>query len=548
MKKICLIGADSPLTRRLTEFWTQDDAIKEIIGPVNGDALETALGGVDAVVYLAGSLGDHGQPPEASVSSACLSACREAGIGCVVVVSSAAIHPPRHGHPGMVGEIAPARADACPISRPWLELEQMAETILGSDAALTILRPAPTAVPGGTDPLSRLLEGKLGNTLPGHDPTVQILSPTDLARAIAAVIAKDRSGLYNVAPAGNIPLRKAMNAAGTFNLPMPGLIQRVTGTRPGVFLDAIKYNFTVCGRKIQDELGFKPLHSSFEAATAFRTKPVEETEPAFDEHGYERRYTDLLRATNFKFLHDLYWRVECTGTEHIPKQGAGILVGVHRGFMPFDGAMCLTQLAKKTGRYPRFLIHPCLVKPAFQADFIRRIGGVIACRENADKLLADGELVGIYPEGIAGAFTLYKDAYRLGNFGRDEYVKIALRNGAPIVPFATVGSAEIYPILGKIHWGWLRRNLEWPFLPVTPTPVPLPSKWHTRYMEPIPIGELYPPETADDPVKVRAIGKDIEQRLLNALEQMRRERKNIFFGSIFDKNKKGQTVPEPGSL
>jgi 1-acyl-sn-glycerol-3-phosphate acyltransferase len=246
-----------------------------------------------------------------------------------------------------------------------------------------------------------------------------------------------------------------------------------------------------------------------------------------------RRGRDL-----FRFLHDLYWRVEVRGLEHVPRAGRVVLAGVHRGFMPFDGVMALHLLAKETGRYPRFLLHPTLLKFPFLFDFMTRLGGVPACRENADRILEREGMVGIYPEGIRGAFTPYRRAYRLGRFGRDEYVRMALRNRAPIVPFVTVGSAEIFPILGRLDWGWWKRLTEWPYFPIAPPfpllPVPLPSKWHTRFLEPLDVAERYGPEDADDPEVVRLLSLEVRQRMADAIAAMLARRRSVFYGSVFD--------------
>jgi 1-acyl-sn-glycerol-3-phosphate acyltransferase len=258
----------------------------------------------------------------------------------------------------------------------------------------------------------------------------------------------------------------------------------------------------------------------------------------FDDFGMSRPYIAAFGRTLFHFLHRHYWRIEVDGLDRVPREGRGMLVGVHRGFMPWDGVMLLHTVVRGVGRYPRFLIHPGLVKFPFLADYMTKLGGIIACQENADHVLGGGQLLGMFPEGIQGAFTLYRDAYRLGKFGRDEYVKMALRHRAPIIPFVTVGSAEIYPILGKIEWRWFRRLTEWPFLPITPTfpllPLPLPSKWHTRFLEPMPLDRRYGPDAAQDAEAVRAISQEVRGRMQEALDELRRRRRSIFFGSIFE--------------
>jgi 1-acyl-sn-glycerol-3-phosphate acyltransferase len=264
----------------------------------------------------------------------------------------------------------------------------------------------------------------------------------------------------------------------------------------------------------------------------------------------DKAYIDAFGRTLFKFLHDRYWRVEVEGLGHLPREGRALLVGVHRGFMPWDAVMTLHLLARELGRYPRFLIHPGLIKFPFLFNFHTKLGGVVACQENADRLLSRDEILAIYPEGIRGAFALYRDAYRLGKFGRDEFVKMALRHGAPIVPFVTVGSAETFPIIGKLNWGWWKRRTEWPFFPLTPTwplaPVPLPSKWHTQFLAPIHVGRRYPPEAADDAGVVREISREVRARMEESIREMLRRRKSIFFGSIFGDADARVEQPEGG--
>jgi 1-acyl-sn-glycerol-3-phosphate acyltransferase len=311
-------------------------------------------------------------------------------------------------------------------------------------------------------------------------------------------------------------------------------------------LEYIRYSWTVSNKKIKDELGFTPAHSSAEALSDFahvksngsRSGRIKSRE--FDDFGMDKDYIAAYGRTLFKFLHDYYWRVEVDGLERVPREGRAVLVGVHRGLMPWDGVMTLHLLARRLGRHPRFLIHPTLIKFPFLFNFMTKLGGIIACQENADYMLERDELLSLYPEGINGAFMFYKDCYKLGKFGRDEFVKMALRNSAPIVPFVTVGSAEIFPIFKKIDWRWWKRYSEWPCLPITPTfpllPVPLPSKWHTQFLAPIHIEKRHPPEAADDPVIVRLISHEVRSRMEEAIEEILSKRKSIFYGTVFNQN------------
>jgi hypothetical protein len=98
-----------------------------------------------------------------------------------------------------------------------------------------------------------------------------------------------------------------------------------------------------------------------------------------------------------------------------------------------------------------------------------------------------------------------------------------------------LGSAETYPIVGKIEWSWWKRKTEWPFFPVTPTlfplcPLPLPSKWRVRFLPPLEVGRDHPPEAARDARLVRQISDRVKSQIETTISDMTSQRKSIFFG------------------
>ncbi len=485
-------------------------------------AVEEPPRGVDVAVYLPRRR--EGRPDLAEAGAFFRAA---AGVPRLVVVSSAAAHVPHHHNLGYVDE-AYRPQGANPIAGAWRELEALAP-----EGKTVILRPAPLAARDAGDLFSDLLSRGAAVMPPGYDPALQFLAPEDLAEAVtlAAERGEGSPGVYNVAPRGAVSARGALRLAGARRVPL--------GWAPGGRSDYLRHNWTVSGRKIERELGFVPRRTSAEAVQAAWGRGGEA--PAFDDFGLDTGYISAYERTLFRFLHDLYWRIEYAGLENVPREGGAVLTGVHRGFMPWDGVMALVGVRRATGRIPRFLIHPCLIKPPFLANYMTKLGGIVACQDNADWVLGRGDLLGMFPEGIHGAFTPYKSAYKLGKFGRDEYVKMALRNGVPLVPFVTVGSAEIYPILGRLDWKWVKRATEWLYLPLAPNfpfpGLPLPSKWHTRFLEPVHVQEQYGPEAADDPAVVRAISREVRSRMQAAIDEMLARRKSIFRGSIFGDNK-----------
>jgi 1-acyl-sn-glycerol-3-phosphate acyltransferase len=101
------------------------------------------------------------------------------------------------------------------------------------------------------------------------------------------------------------------------------------------------------------------------------------------------------------------------------------------------------------------------------APLARKGGNTLACNADAERLLCDGELVGVWPEGFKGIGKPFSERYKLQRFGRGGFVSAALRTGAPIVPCSIVGAEETYPMIGNART--LARLLGLPYLPITPT-------------------------------------------------------------------------------
>lgn len=508
--------------------------------PAGVDA--TAFSRYDAIVYSALPASGPDTAPDVAAARAFCERLASLNLAQLVVISSAAVYSPHHQHTGLLEESVFVASGRSAIGDAWQDVERFADLVGAQSGAAPVVRSVlrPAAVLDRTDYFSRLLTGRIGVTYPGHDPTIQFLSVNDLADAVAAAVRARRGGVWNVAPTAGIPLTAALRLAGVRRLPIGRLAQnaiRAITSQAGLAVSAdqlkyIQYCWTVSGEKIRRELGFVPTRSSADAIVEL-TGRGDAPARRYDDFGMDPDYIRRYCGHLFTFLHDHYWRVEIDGIDVVPKTGRGVLVGVHRGFMPFDGTMALFALVTKRGRIPRFLIHPSLTKFPFLADFMARLGGIMACQENGDYVLRREELLGVFPEGIRGAFTMYNRAYVLGKFGRDEFVRMALRNRAPLYPFVTVGSAEIYPILRRVDWKWFKRYTEWPFLPITAAPFPLPSKWHTRFLPPMHIEEQYPPETAEDPAIVHQISLEVRQRMQAAIDEMLLRRRSIFRGSIF---------------
>jgi 1-acyl-sn-glycerol-3-phosphate acyltransferase len=168
------------------------------------------------------------------------------------------------------------------------------------------------------------------------------------------------------------------------------------------------------------------------------------------------------------------------------------------------------------------------------SSFMRRVGGVVASPYNAMRLLHEGNLVMVFPEGAKGAGKPFANRYQLQRFGRGGFVEIALRTGAPIVPVAVVGSEEIYPKLGESRL--LARLIGAPYVPLTPTfpalgalgAVPLPSRWRIEFCPPIDLSS-YGPEAAENRAQVLELSEGIRETIQQALLDNLVKRGSAFF-------------------
>lgn len=254
---------------------------------------------------------------------------------------------------------------------------------------------------------------------------------------------------------------------------------------------------------------------------------------AVDEFGLDPEFTERVVMPVLRFLATRWFRVEVRGLENVPVEGPALLVSNHAGALPLDALILQSIVFDGLGRHPRMLGADLVFKTPFTHDFARRVGATVACPEDAARLLANGELVSVFPEGFKGLGKLYTERYRLQRFGRGGFVATALRAGVPIVPVSVVGSEEIYPLLSNAPT--LAKALGFPYFPVTPLfpwfgvlgMVPLPSKWIIEFGEPIPT-EQFGADAADDPMEVFELTDRVREQIQQTLYALLLQRGRAF--------------------
>ena len=158
------------------------------------------------------------------------------------------------------------------------------------------------------------------------------------------------------------------------------------------------------------------------------------------------------------------------------------------------------------------------------SEMARKSGATLACNPDAERLLGDGELVGVFPEGFKGIGKPYRDRYKLQRFGRGGFVSAALRTGTPIVPVVDRRRRGDLPDDRQPASRW-PGCWALPYFPVTPTfpwlgplgLVPLPSKWLIEFGEPIPTADFV--DSADDPMVVFNLADQVRETIQQTLLQ-----------------------------
>lgn len=258
---------------------------------------------------------------------------------------------------------------------------------------------------------------------------------------------------------------------------------------------------------------------------------------AVDEFGFDEHLTNAIFLPLLRVLFRSWFRVEVSGIENLPETGAALIVANHAGVLPFDGLMTSVAVHDHhpAHRDLRLLAADLVFDLPMLGQLARKAGHTVACTTDAHRLLANGELTAVFPEGFKGLGKNFKDRYKLQRFGRGGFVSAALRAKAPIVPCSIVGSEEIYPMVADVKL--LARLLGLPYFPVTPLfplagpagLVPLPSKWHIQFGEPIATAG-YDESAADDPMVTFELTDQVRETIQQTLYQLLAGRRNMFFG------------------
>lgn len=168
---------------------------------------------------------------------------------------------------------------------------------------------------------------------------------------------------------------------------------------------------------------------------------VSARDPALLELGF-----DLLRV-----LGRYYFRLQVEGLDHIPA-GPVLFVGNHSGgLVPLEGFFVSLAIHDRFGieRAIYALAHDFLFEDPTLRSYAGRLGMLRAGHESAHRAFAAGGSVMVFPGSDLDTFRPFRDRNKIVLGGRKGFLRLALREGVPIVPVVTAGTHEQFVVLAR---------------------------------------------------------------------------------------------------
>ena len=146
-----------------------------------------------------------------------------------------------------------------------------------------------------------------------------------------------------------------------------------------------------------------------------------------------------------------YFRGEVDGLDNIP-HGQALLVANHNaGITSMETLLLGLRYFQHTGGQEqiRFLGHDMMGRLPVIGNFLIQVGMIRASHTAADRALQAGCKVMVLPGGNYEAFRPFSQRHEVDFGGHVGYVRLALRNGAPVVPVLCLGGHETLYVIRR---------------------------------------------------------------------------------------------------
>lgn len=142
-----------------------------------------------------------------------------------------------------------------------------------------------------------------------------------------------------------------------------------------------------------------------------------------------------------------YHRPRFFGLQNIDAARPSLLVGNHTIFGILDVPHLVLAIYRQRGVLVRSLGDRLHFQVPGWGDLLKRFGSVVGTRENCTRLMQRGEHILVFPGGGREVAKRKGEAYKLIWKERTGFARMAIANGYPITPFASVGPEECFDIV-----------------------------------------------------------------------------------------------------
>lgn len=220
---------------------------------------------------------------------------------------------------------------------------------------------------------------------------------------------------------------------------------------------------------------------------------------------YRRILTPLAR----------YHRHSVNGLEHIPTEGAALLV-VNHSLATYDGFLFGGRVYEHTGRLPTALGDDMLFRVPGVADWVRSAGIRPASPGAGRRLLEEGNLLFVAPGGMWESLRPSRERYTVRWSQRKGFCRLALQAGVPLIVAACPAADDIYRIRASQLTDSIYRRFKAP-LPIArgigPTLLPRPVQLTHTIAPPI----IPPPY---DPARERQQVEDLHREACRVMGEL----------------------------
>src|SRR5690606_23919570 len=120
-----------------------------------------------------------------------------------------------------------------------------------------------------------------------------------------------------------------------------------------------------------------------------------------DEFGFDEDFTEHVLLPLLRPLYRAWFRTEVYGVHNLPSEGGALVVANHSGTIALDSLMTQVAVhdAHPAHRHLRTLGADRVFATPVVGPLARKAGTTLAANSDAERLLAAGHLVGVWPEG-----------------------------------------------------------------------------------------------------------------------------------------------------